>query len=73
MFKFTKSFIKNEKTKIASNYVKPDDLRKIEEIRERMYPKKNNDILNNQVIEPNKTDKIIYKDRIDALNNIKKD
>ena len=73
MFKFTKSFVQNNETKLATNYNKIDDTKRIEQIRERMYPQ-NNNIDESPINAPeSETNKMIYRDRINAMKNIKKD
>lgn len=70
MLKFTKGFVPNNQTKIATNYIKMTPIDRINIIHERqkgitnLEEKKKIEIVEN---------KDIYRDRINALRNIKKD
>ena len=73
MLRFTKSFINNSETKIASNFNKIDDLKKLGEIRKNLHPieQKNENEIN--ICNNGDIYKDIHKDRINAINSIKKD
>lgn len=71
MFKFTKAFIKNDTTKIATDYVKITDNERIAEIIRRRFGNAN--MGNDVKINSNSIDKNIHRDRIDAIKRIKKD
>lgn len=77
-FNFTKAFINvNKNTTTESNFVKANDLNRIERINDNMNginpylkTKQNEPVVKQQNVE-NNTD--IYRNRINAMNNIKKD
>lgn len=71
MFRFTKAFIKNDTTKIATDYVKITDNERIEEIIKRRSGNMNKE--NEVKINDNYIDKSIHRDRVDAIKRIKKD
>ena len=77
-FNFTKAFVNTEKkTTTSSSFVKMNDLNRIERINDNMHginpylkTKQEKPIIKEEKIEST-TD--IYRNRINALNNIKKD
>lgn len=72
MFNFYKGFNKNKETKIVTDYVKITDIDRINQIREQRSGSfnKQQSVTENVPIQENKD---IYRDRMNALKNIKKD
>lgn len=71
MFNFYKGFNKNKETKIVTDYIKITDMDRINQIRKQREEvfHKQPDIPSTPITE----NKDIYRDRMNALKNIKKD
>lgn len=72
-FKFTKSMINNNQATTQSNFVKIGDIDRIQKIHDNMDSMFHNKkpLKPIKTVQQNNTD--IFKSRINALNNIKKD
>ena len=69
MLRFTKQFIKNDTSKIVSDYKRPNDLEKLEEIRNRLHPNIKKEIKEEKLTNPNDINHI---KRVESIKNINK-